>query len=110
MLHTLPANARAARAPSLELCRAVGLAAVATEFNLQIDTLEPEAAGGAGSGVAALLCAGYGPRGLESRSNRRFGWVSSRAEARHAETRSRRAARRSFESDASISKTTAFCS
>ena len=104
MRYTLAPNARAARAPSLELCRAVGLAAVATEFNLQIDTLEPEAAGVAGSGVAGLLRAGYGPRGLGSRSNRRFGWVSSRAEARHAETRSRRAEQRSFGSGTSISK------
>jgi hypothetical protein len=110
MRYTLAPNARAARAPSLELCRAVGLAAVATEFNLQIDTLEPEAAGVAGSRVAALLRAGYGLRGRGSRSNRRFGWVSSRAEARHAETRSQRAARRSFGSGTSISKTTAFCS
>ena len=109
MRYTLAPNARAARARSLELCRVVGLAAVATEFNLQIDTLE-EAAGVAGSRVAALLRAGYGLRGRGSRSNRRFGWVSSRAEARHAETRSQRAARRSFGSGASISKTTAFCS
>ncbi len=63
MSHTLPANARAA-APSFERCRAVGLAAVASEFNLQIDTPESEAAGAAGTGVAALLRAGYGPRGL----------------------------------------------
>jgi hypothetical protein len=105
MRHTLPANARAAPATSLELCRAVGLAAVATEFNLQIDTLEPKAARvAAGSGVAALFRTGCGPRGLGSRSNRRFGWVSSRAAARHAENRSRRAARRSFGSGASISK------
>src|SRR5271165_3066949 len=97
MRHTLPANARAA---SFERCRAVGLAAVASEFNLQIDTPESEVAGVAGRGVAALLRAGYGPRGLGSRFNRRFGWVSSRAEARHAETRSRRAARPSLGSGA----------
>lgn len=72
MRHALPAGARAARALSLKLCRSVGLAAIATEFNLQIDALEPEA-GVAGSEIAALLRPGYGPRGLGSRSIRRFG-------------------------------------
>jgi hypothetical protein len=109
MRRTLPENARAARALSLKLCRSVGLAAVATEFNLQIDTFELEAAGLAGSGVAALRRGGYGPRGLGSQSIRRFGWVSSRAEARHAETRTQRAARRSLGLAASISNTTPFC-
>jgi hypothetical protein len=44
------------------LCRAFGLAAVAAELNLQMDTLEPETARAIERGAAALFLAGYGPR------------------------------------------------
>src|SRR5271154_2489638 len=46
----------------LPLCRAFGLAAVAAELNLQMDTLEPETARAIERGAAALFLAGYGPR------------------------------------------------
>ena len=44
------------------LCRAFGLAAVAAELNLQMDTLEPDTARAIERGAAALFLAGYGPR------------------------------------------------
>ena len=48
--------------PSSPLCRAFGLAAVAAELNLQLETLEPDTAKAIERGAAALFLAGYGPR------------------------------------------------
>ena len=64
--------------PQAELCRAFGLAAVAAELNLQIEMLEPEVAEAVGMGAAALFLAGYGPKGIHSRSRRPFEWDDSR--------------------------------
>jgi hypothetical protein len=62
------ANARApsevsdGRALLSGLCREVGLAAVANELDLQLDTLEPDVAAAVQRGSAALLRAGREPR------------------------------------------------
>ena len=56
--------------PRAEQCRAFGLAAVAAELNLQIEMLEPEVAEAVAMGATALFLAGYGPRGIHSRSKR----------------------------------------
>ncbi len=53
---------RSLERPLSPLCRAFGLAAVAAELNLQLDTLEPETAKTIERGAAALFLAGYGPR------------------------------------------------
>jgi hypothetical protein len=53
---------RSLERPLSPLCRAFGLAAVAAELNLQLDTLEPETAKAIERGAAALFLAGYGPR------------------------------------------------
>lgn len=105
MRHSLFVNAHAAELPPPDLCRAFGLAAVAAEFDLQIDTLEPETAEAVGRGAATLFLAGYGPKGSRLRSSRQFGWDSDRPKVRRT-ARSRRLAGRSQESGASISKTT----
>jgi len=105
MRHSLLANAHAAELPPPDLCRAFGLAAVAAELDLQMDTLEPEIAEAVGTGAATLFLAGYGPKGSRLLSSRQFGWDSDWPNARRT-ARPRRLAGRSQESSASISKTT----
>jgi hypothetical protein len=106
MRHSLPARAHAAAALPPELCRAFGLAAVAAELGLKVDTLEPEIAEFVGRGATTLFLAGYGPKGSRrSRPSRQFGWDSDRPKARRA-ARYRRLAERPQEAGASISKTT----
>jgi hypothetical protein len=89
MRHSLSANAHAVELPPPDLCRAFGLAAVAAELDLQVDTLDPEAAEVVGRGAATLFLAGYGPKGSRPRSSRQFGWDSDRPKARRT-ARSRR--------------------
>ena len=101
MRHSLSANAHAAELPPSDLCRAFGLAAVAAELDLQIDTLEPETAEAVARGAATLFLAGYAPNGRRLRSHRQFGWDSDRSKARRTAH-----AGRSRESGASFSKTT----
>lgn len=48
--------------PSSRLCRAFGLAAVAAELKLQVNTLDHETAEAIETGAAMLFLAGYGPR------------------------------------------------
>ena len=88
--------------PQAELCRAFGLAAVAAELNLQIEMLEPEVAEAVGMGAAALFLAGYGPKGIHSRSRRPFEWDDTRNRVRRDVLRSRRLARRAAETGATI--------
>jgi len=88
--------------PQAELCRAFGLAAVAAELNLQIEMLEPEVAEAVGMGAAALFLAGYGPKGIHSRSRRPFEWDDTRNRVRRDVLRSRRLARRATETGATI--------
>jgi hypothetical protein len=92
MRQTLSSVTPAPRAPQPELCRAFGLAAVAAELKLQIDMLEPEAAEAVGRGATALFLAGYGPKGIHSRSRRPFEWDNTRSKVRRAVFHSRRAA------------------
>jgi len=67
MSNDLTADARApgeessSRMPLSSLYREIGLATVATELNLQLNTLEPDVAEAVERGAAALLLAGYGP-------------------------------------------------
>jgi hypothetical protein len=56
-----PGAARSGRRPLSNLHRDIGLATVATEFNLQLDTLEPDVAKAVERGATALLLAGFGP-------------------------------------------------
>lgn len=51
----------------------IGLATVATELNLQLNTLEPDVAEAVERGAAALLLAGYGPSLTRHRRNVRVG-------------------------------------
>ena len=88
--------------PQAELCRAFGLAAVAAELNLQIEMLEPEVAEAVARGAAALFLAGYGPKGIHSRSRRPFEWDDTRNRVRRDVLRSRRPARRVTETGATI--------
>src|SRR5271165_5651594 len=78
--------------PQAEQCRAFGLAAVAAELNLQIEMLEPEVAEAVAMGATALFLAGYGPKGIHSRSRRPFEWEDTRHKARRTLFRSRRSA------------------
>ena len=68
------------------------MAAVAAELKLQTDMLEPEAAEAVGKGATALFLAGYGPKGIHSRSRRPFEWEDTRHKARRTLFRSRRSA------------------
>jgi hypothetical protein len=57
------------RRPLSILYRDIGLAAVATELKLQLDTLEPDVAEAVERGAAALLLAGFGPSLTRRRRN-----------------------------------------
>ena len=56
-----PGEASSGRRPLSSFYRDIGLATVASEFNLQLDTLEPDVAEAVERGAAALLLAGFGP-------------------------------------------------
>src|SRR5271163_836095 len=70
---------RSLERPLSSVCRAFGLAAVAAELNLQLDTLEPETAKAIERGAAALFLAGYGPRLTGYAASNRLGEKDSRA-------------------------------
>jgi hypothetical protein len=59
MLTDVLAHPRSFEQPLSSLCRAVGLAAVAAELNLQVHTLDPVTAAAVERGAAALFLAGY---------------------------------------------------
>jgi hypothetical protein len=59
--------------PLPSLYRDIGLATVATELNLQPDTLEPDVAEAVERGAAALLLAGFGPSLTRHRRSVRAG-------------------------------------
>jgi hypothetical protein len=65
---------------------ALGLAAVAAELNLKIDTLEPEVGQAVEKGAAALYLAGYGPRTARVRARRQIDPADRRAKAGRVET------------------------
>ena len=84
---------RSLERPSSPLCRAFGLAAVAAELNLQLDTLEPETAKAIERGAAALFLAGYGPRLTGYAASNRLREEDSERVARSALSKVRRSAR-----------------
>ena len=77
----------------LPLCRAFGLAAVAAELNLQMDTLEPETARAIERGAAALFLAGYGPRLTGSTAGARLNERDGQRGTRGALTKAKRSER-----------------
>jgi hypothetical protein len=80
-----PGEASSGRRPLSSLYRDIGLATVATELNLQLDTLEPDVAEAVGRGAAALLLAGFGPSlNRHRRSVRQGGRYKLRRLARKA--------------------------
>ena len=54
-----PGEVSSRRRPLSSLCRDIGLASVATELNVQLDTLEPDIADAIERGAAALLLARF---------------------------------------------------
>jgi hypothetical protein len=79
MSNNFAANARAlgeasdGQTPLSGLYREVGLAAVANELNLQLNTLEPDVAAAVERGTAALLLAGREPGPTRHRRSVRAG-------------------------------------
>jgi hypothetical protein len=57
------------RRPLSSLCREIGLASVAIELNLKLNTLEPDVAEAIERGAAALFHAGYGPSLIRHRQS-----------------------------------------
>jgi hypothetical protein len=68
-----PGEASGGWRPLSSLYRDIGLATVATELNLQLDTLEPDVAQAVERGAAALLLAGFGPSLTRHRRSVRAG-------------------------------------
>jgi hypothetical protein len=79
MPNNLTADPRALSEPTegrkslSSLCREIGLAAVAIELNLELSTLQSDAAEAIEQGTAALFDAGYGPSLI---GHRRRVWAS----------------------------------
>jgi len=84
-----PGGASRGREPLSILYREIGLATVATEFNLQLDTLEPDVAEAVERGAAALLLAGFGRRGLTRRQ--RIARAASKSAVTSSEALARKA-------------------
>jgi hypothetical protein len=68
--------------------RTLGLAAVAAELNLEVDTLEPEVGQAVQKGAASLYLAGYGPRSGRVRARRHIDKGDRRANAGRVEAAS----------------------
>jgi hypothetical protein len=79
-----PGEASSGRRPLSSLYRDIGLAAVATELNLHLDTLEPDVAEAVGRGAAALLLVEFGPSLNRHRRSVRAGEQGGRRLARKA--------------------------
>jgi hypothetical protein len=99
MANDLAADARAPgegssdRRPLSSLYREIGLATVATEFNLQLNTLEPDVAEAVERGAAALLLAGFGPSLTRHRRSVRAGEESGRHKLRRLARKARQSRR-----------------
>ena len=72
------------------LYREVGLAAVANELNLQLNTLEPDVATAVERGAAALFLAGREPRPTRYRRSVRAGEEGNSYKMRHLASTARR--------------------
>ena len=68
-----PGEAGGGWRPLSSLYRDIGLATVATQLNLRLDTLEPDVAEAVERGAAALLLAGFGPSLTRHRRSVRAG-------------------------------------
>jgi hypothetical protein len=75
------------------LYREVGLAAVANELNLQLNTLEPDVAAAVERGAAALLLAGREPGPTRRRRSVRAGEEGSSHKMRRLASTARRSPR-----------------
>ena len=81
--------------PLSGLYRELGLAAVANELNLQLNTLEPDVAAAIERGAAALLLASREPGPTRHRRSVRAGGEGSPHNTRHMRRRLASTARRS---------------
>jgi hypothetical protein len=88
-----PGEASSGRRPPSSLYRDIGLAAVATELNLQLDALEPDVAEAVERGAAALLLAGFGPSPSWRRRSVRAGEQSGRHKLRRLARKARQSRR-----------------
>ena len=88
-----PGEASSGRRPLSSLYRDIGLAAVATELNLQLDLLEPDVAEAVGRGAAALLLAGFGPSLNRHRRSVRAGEQGGRHKLRRLARKARQSQR-----------------
>ena len=79
--------------PLSGLYREVGLAAVANELNLQLNTLEPDVAAAVERGAAALLLAGREPGPTRHRRSVRAGEEGSSHKMRRLASTARRSPR-----------------
>ena len=77
-----PGEASSGRRPLSSLYRDIGLATVATELNLQLDTLEADVAEAVRRGATALLLAGFGPSLTRHRRSVRAGEQGGRRKLR----------------------------
>ena len=77
---------------SSRVYREIGLAAVAAELNLQVNTLDPEVAKAVERGTAALFLRGVRPRLTRYPPRGRAGEQGSQRKARQAPTKTRRSA------------------
>jgi hypothetical protein len=79
--------------PLPNLFREIGLAAVANELNLQLNTLEPDVAAAVERGAAALLLAGREPGPTRRRRSVRAGEEGSSHKMRRLASTARRSPR-----------------
>jgi len=99
MSNDLTADARAAgeassgRRPLSSLYRDIGLATVASELNLHLDTLEPDVAEAVERGTAALLLAGIGSSLTRHRRSVRAGEQGGRHKLRRLARKARQSRR-----------------
>jgi hypothetical protein len=93
MLTDVLSHPRSFEQPLSSLCRAVGMAAVATELSLQVHSLDPVTAAAVERGAAALFLAGYGPRSFGDAADARLDEKESEHKARLARSRSMRSPR-----------------
>ena len=88
-----PGEASSGGMPLSSLYHEIGLAAVATELNLQLDALEPDVAEAVERGAAALLLAGFGPSPSWRRRSVRAGEQSGRHKLRRLARKARQSRR-----------------
>ena len=88
-----PGEASNGRRLVSSLYRDIGLATVATELNLQPDTLEPDVAEAVERGAAALLLAGFGPSLTRYRRSVRAGEQRGRHKLRRLARKGRQSRR-----------------